>query len=140
MEINNLSHSMTLTYVKLQEMHGGPTTSLSRTRSFPNVVIVISLQSMSSFTVQRSPCSCICSMITTCHAAGVNVIADTILNHMAGSDSGEGVDGSTFTHYVYDGIYQDQVGSWQKIVNITDLLFVGLPPLHSDLGWPDCRL
>ena len=28
---------------------------------------------------------------------------------MAGIDSGTGVDGSTFTHYVYPGIYQNQV-------------------------------
>ncbi|KIY61881.1 carbohydrate-binding module family 20 protein [Cylindrobasidium torrendii FP15055 ss-10] len=48
------------------------------------------------------------NMITTCHAAGVGVIADTILNHMAGSDSGSGVAGSSFTHYNYPGIYQTQ--------------------------------
>ena len=68
------------------------------------------------------------NMISTCHAAGVGVIVgkchrmcpriagayhalrliDTIWNHMAGSDSGTGVAGSSFTHYVYPGIYQNQ--------------------------------
>lgn len=71
------------------------------------------------------------SMISTCHAAGVKVITgqynhmpkstnswsttlqlscllDTLFNHMAGSDSGTGTAGSTFTHYVYPGIYQNQ--------------------------------
>ncbi|KAH9476533.1 Alpha-amylase [Psilocybe cubensis] len=48
------------------------------------------------------------NMIATCHAAGVKVIADTIFNHMAGVDSGTGVAGSSFTHYVYPGIYQNQ--------------------------------
>ncbi|KAJ6535724.1 glycoside hydrolase [Mycena capillaripes] len=48
------------------------------------------------------------SMITTCHAAGVKVISDTLFNHMAGSDSGSGVAGSTYTHYNYPGIYQTQ--------------------------------
>ncbi|KAG8714253.1 hypothetical protein FRC09_017824 [Ceratobasidium sp. 395] len=48
------------------------------------------------------------SMVATCKAAGVGVIADTILNHMAGIDSGTGVGGSTFTHYNYPGIYQTQ--------------------------------
>ncbi|KAK0448445.1 glycoside hydrolase family 13 protein [Desarmillaria tabescens] len=48
------------------------------------------------------------NMITTCHAAGVRVIADTIFNHMTGMDSGTGVAGDTFTHYVYPGIYQYQ--------------------------------
>ncbi|KAF8596150.1 glycoside hydrolase family 13 protein [Ceratobasidium sp. AG-I] len=48
------------------------------------------------------------SMVSTCKTAGVGVIADTILNHMAGIDSGTGVGGSTFTHYNYPGIYQTQ--------------------------------
>ncbi|KAK0475258.1 glycoside hydrolase family 13 protein [Armillaria novae-zelandiae] len=48
------------------------------------------------------------NMITTCHAAGVKVIADTIFNHMTGMDSGTGVAGDTYTHYVYPGIYQYQ--------------------------------
>ncbi|KAF8200231.1 glycoside hydrolase [Pholiota molesta] len=48
------------------------------------------------------------SMINTCHSAGVKVISDTLWNHMAGIDSGTGVAGSTFTHYVYPGIYQNQ--------------------------------
>ncbi|KAJ7839161.1 glycoside hydrolase [Mycena olivaceomarginata] len=48
------------------------------------------------------------SMITTCHAAGVKVITDTLFNHMTGTDSGTGTAGSTFTHYNYPGIYQTQ--------------------------------
>jgi len=35
------------------------------------------------------------NMITTCHAAGVKVIADTLFNHMAGAASGFGVAGSS---------------------------------------------
>ncbi|KAK0479061.1 glycoside hydrolase [Armillaria luteobubalina] len=46
--------------------------------------------------------------MTTCHAEGVKVIADTILNHMTGLDSGNGVAGDGFTHYVYPNIYQVQ--------------------------------
>ncbi|TBU31516.1 glycoside hydrolase [Dichomitus squalens] len=48
------------------------------------------------------------SMISTCHAAGVGVIVDTLWNHMTGSDSGTGVAGSSYTHYNYPGIYQNQ--------------------------------
>ncbi|GJE98243.1 glycoside hydrolase family 13 protein [Phanerochaete sordida] len=49
------------------------------------------------------------NMINACHAAGVGVIADTIFNHMSGSDDGGvGVAGSSFQHYVYPGIYQYQ--------------------------------
>ncbi|KAF5328568.1 hypothetical protein D9758_017730 [Tetrapyrgos nigripes] len=40
------------------------------------------------------------NMITTCHNAGVRIIT--------GIDSGTGVAGSTFTHYNYPGIYQNQ--------------------------------
>ncbi|TFK99980.1 glycoside hydrolase family 13 protein [Pterulicium gracile] len=48
------------------------------------------------------------SMVKTCQAAGVGVIVDTILNHMTGADSGTGTGGSSFTHYNYPGIYQEQ--------------------------------
>ncbi|KAH9981799.1 glycoside hydrolase family 13 protein [Russula compacta] len=48
------------------------------------------------------------NMVTTCHAAGVKVIADTIWNHMTSQDSGIGVAGSNFTYYNYPGIYQSQ--------------------------------
>lgn len=34
---------------------------------------------------------------------------DTIWNHMSGAESGQGVAGSSFTHYVYPGTYQSQV-------------------------------
>ncbi|KZV75308.1 glycoside hydrolase family 13 protein [Peniophora sp. CONT] len=48
------------------------------------------------------------NMIDTCHAAGVKVIVDTVINHMAGIDSGTGTAGTSFTHYTYDGYYQAQ--------------------------------
>lgn len=67
-------------------------------------------------------------MISTCHAAGVRVLAgnyiplllldhpthlililDAVINHMAASESGTGVGGSSWTHYNYPGIYQTQV-------------------------------
>ncbi|KAJ7477433.1 glycoside hydrolase, partial [Mycena latifolia] len=44
------------------------------------------------------------SMVATCHAAGVKVISDTLLNHMTLADSGTGTTGSSFTHYNYPGI------------------------------------
>jgi 1,4-alpha-glucan branching enzyme len=33
-------------------------------------------------------------MVDACHAAGVKVIADAVLNHMAGTDSGVGTAGT----------------------------------------------
>lgn len=40
------------------------------------------------------------NMITTCHTAGVKIIADTLFNHMSGSATGTGVGGSSYTQYV----------------------------------------
>ncbi len=48
------------------------------------------------------------AMVSACHAVGVKIYADAVINHMAGSDSGVGWAGSTFQHYTYPGIYQPQ--------------------------------
>ncbi len=44
------------------------------------------------------------NMINTCHAAGVKVVADTVVNHMA-AGSGTGTGGSSYTKYNYPGLY-----------------------------------
>ncbi|MBB1484218.1 alpha-amylase family protein [Tessaracoccus sp. MC1865] len=46
-------------------------------------------------------------MVTDCHKVGVKVIADAVINHMAGIDGGTGVAGSAFTHYDYPGLYTE---------------------------------
>lgn len=49
------------------------------------------------------------SMVSTCHAAGVKVYADAVINHMTqGASTGPGSAGSSYTHYGYPGIYQSQ--------------------------------
>ncbi|MGW4893082.1 carbohydrate binding domain-containing protein [Kitasatospora sp. NPDC004240] len=47
------------------------------------------------------------SMVDTCHAAGVDVIVDAVINHMT-SGSGTGTGGTSYTKYSYPGYYQDQ--------------------------------
>ena len=47
------------------------------------------------------------NMVTTCHNAGVKVIADAVINHMAGIPGGTGTGGSSFSKYNYPGHYQD---------------------------------
>ncbi|SEN83219.1 carbohydrate-binding module family 20 domain-containing protein [Actinacidiphila rubida] len=47
------------------------------------------------------------NMVNTCHAAGVKVIADAVINHMS-AGSGTGTGGSSYTKYDYPGYYQDQ--------------------------------
>ncbi|MEU5211218.1 alpha-amylase family protein [Streptomyces sp. NPDC020742] len=47
------------------------------------------------------------SMIRACHGAGVKVIADAVINHMA-AGSGTGTGGTQYTKYGYPGTYQDR--------------------------------
>jgi alpha-amylase len=45
------------------------------------------------------------SMVQSCHAAGVKVYVDAVINHMAGgASSGPGSSGSTFSHYAYPAV------------------------------------
>lgn len=46
-------------------------------------------------------------MVTRCAAVGVDVIADAVINHMAGIDGGTGVADTAFTHYSYPGLYEE---------------------------------
>jgi alpha-amylase len=49
------------------------------------------------------------AMVSACHAAGVKVIVDAVVNHMANTDkSGPGWAGSAWSHYDYPGTYQTQ--------------------------------
>lgn len=49
------------------------------------------------------------NMINTCHAAGVKVIADAVVNHMTmAGGPGVGTGGSPYTKYDYPGTYQVQ--------------------------------
>ncbi|MFB7663390.1 carbohydrate-binding module family 20 domain-containing protein [Kitasatospora sp. NPDC056138] len=47
------------------------------------------------------------NMVSTCHAAGVKVIADSVINHMS-AGSGTGTGGTVYSKYNYPGYYQDQ--------------------------------
>ncbi|MCZ7476874.1 alpha-amylase [Micromonospora sp. WMMC273] len=49
------------------------------------------------------------SMVNTCHAAGVKVIVDAVVNHMSGQENGgTGWAGSSYGHYNYPGVYSAQ--------------------------------
>ncbi|KAF8315449.1 alpha-amylase-domain-containing protein [Clavulina sp. PMI_390] len=48
------------------------------------------------------------NMVTACNKAGLQVIADTIFNHMTAQSSGTGVAGDSFTQFNYPGTYQSQ--------------------------------
>src|SRR5215210_775302 len=44
-------------------------------------------------------------MVGRCKAAGVDIYADAVINHMSGTESGTGIAGTTFSHYSYPGLY-----------------------------------
>ncbi|WP_205614259.1 alpha-amylase [Streptomyces dangxiongensis] len=80
------------------------------------------------------------NMVNTCHAAGVKVVADTVINHMsAGSGSGTGTGGTSYTKYDYPGLYSSydfddctsQVGNYADRWNVQHCELVGLADLDT---------
>ncbi|MER7761361.1 carbohydrate-binding module family 20 domain-containing protein [Streptomyces sp. NPDC097619] len=80
------------------------------------------------------------NMIDTCHAAGVKVVADSVINHMAGQDgSGVGTGGSSYSKYNYPGIYSGPdmddcravIGNYQDRANVQNCELVQLADLDT---------
>ncbi|MFG2607834.1 alpha-amylase family protein [Streptomyces sp. NPDC048514] len=78
------------------------------------------------------------NMVNACHAAGVKVVADTVVNHMA-SGSGTGTGGSSYTKYDYPGLYSSydfddctsQVSNYADRWNVQHCELVGLADLDT---------
>ncbi|MGN9793331.1 carbohydrate-binding module family 20 domain-containing protein [Streptomyces sp. OZ13] len=78
------------------------------------------------------------SMVDTCHAAGVKVIADSVINHMS-AGSGTGTGGSAYTKYNYPGLYSSpdmdnctsQINNYQDRGNVQNCELVGLADLDT---------
>ncbi|MEB8338113.1 carbohydrate-binding module family 20 domain-containing protein [Streptomyces endophyticus] len=78
------------------------------------------------------------NMVDTCHAAGVKVVADTVINHMANS-SGTGTGGSGFSKYDYPGTYsgadmddcRSEINNYGDRGNVQNCELVGLPDLDT---------
>ncbi|MYZ34970.1 MULTISPECIES: carbohydrate-binding module family 20 domain-containing protein [unclassified Streptomyces] len=78
------------------------------------------------------------NMVNTCHAAGVKVVADTVINHMAAGD-GTGTGGSSYTKYNYPGIYsgadmddcRSQINNYGDRGNVQNCELVGLADLDT---------
>ncbi|MEU3374557.1 carbohydrate-binding module family 20 domain-containing protein [Streptomyces sp. NPDC006660] len=83
-------------------------------------------------------------MVDICHAAGVKVVADAVINHMA-AGSGTGTGGSAYTKYDYPGIYRSAdmddctspVTNYADRWNVQHCELVGLADL--DTGEPYVR-
>ncbi|MET7284863.1 alpha-amylase family protein [Streptomyces sp. NPDC005573] len=78
------------------------------------------------------------NMVNTCHAAGVKVVADTVINHMS-AGSGTGTGGSSYTKYNYPGVYSSadfddctsQVTNYADRWNVQHCELVGLADLDT---------
>ncbi|MEU9517101.1 carbohydrate-binding module family 20 domain-containing protein [Streptomyces sp. NPDC048224] len=78
------------------------------------------------------------SMVDTCHAAGVKVIADSVINHMS-AGSGTGTGGSPYTKYDYPGLYSSsdldnctsQISNYGDRRNVQECELVGLADLDT---------
>lgn len=78
------------------------------------------------------------SMIATCHAAGVKVVADSVINHMT-AGSGTGTGGSSYTKYDYPGTYsgadmddcRDTISNYNDRANVQNCELVGLADLDT---------
>ncbi|RAJ43511.1 alpha-amylase [Kitasatospora sp. SolWspMP-SS2h] len=80
-------------------------------------------------------------MVGTCHAAGVKVIADAVVNHMS-AGSGTGTGGTAYGKYTYPGSYQDQdfhscrtpISNYGDRSNVQNCELVGLADLDTGSG------
>ncbi|MEE4594344.1 alpha-amylase family protein [Streptomyces sp. DSM 41524] len=87
------------------------------------------------------------NMVDTCHAAGVKVVADAVINHMS-AGSGTGTGGSSYTKYDYPGIYQPQdmddctaqISNYQDRWNVQHCELVGLADLDTGEEYVRTRL
>lgn len=78
------------------------------------------------------------NMVNTCHAAGLKVVVDTVVNHMS-AGSGTGTGGSSYTKYNYPGLYSSydfddctaQVTNYQDRWNVQHCELVGLADLDT---------
>lgn len=89
------------------------------------------------------------AMVDTCHAAGVKVIADAVINHMSGySAGGVGWAGSSFQHYSYPGIYQSQdfhscrrdIANYQDRWEVQECNLVNLADLNTGSAYVQGRI
>ena len=82
------------------------------------------------------------NMVSTCHSAGVKVVADAVINHMA-AGSGTGTGGTVYSKYGYPGYYQDQdfhscrapITNYADRYNVQTCELVGLADLDTGSGY-----
>ncbi len=84
-------------------------------------------------------------MVQRCHAVGVGIYVDAVINHMTNYPSpGVGSNGTAYTKYSYPGLYTPSdfhtpctVSNYQSAANVQDCELFGLPDLNT--GSPSVR-
>ncbi len=84
-------------------------------------------------------------MVQRCHAVGVGIYVDAVINHMTNYPSpGVGSNGTAYTKYSYPGLYTPSdfhapctVSNYQDAANVQDCELFGLPDLNT--GLPSVR-
>jgi alpha-amylase len=79
------------------------------------------------------------AMVARCHAVGVKVYADAVINHMAAMSHGVGSAGTVFTRYHYPGLYKPKdfhtcrrgINNYNDHDEVTHCELVGLPDLDT---------
>ncbi|MBD3882101.1 alpha-amylase family protein [Phormidium tenue FACHB-886] len=79
------------------------------------------------------------AMVQRCHAVGIKLYADAVINHMAALTQGVGNAGSSFTKYNYPGLYQPPdfhsckkaIADYQNRQEVTECELVGLADLKT---------
>jgi len=80
-------------------------------------------------------------MMARCQTAGVDIIADAVINHMTNSPSpGVGSNGTAYTKYEYPGLYSPgdfhapcALNNYQSAANVQDCELFSLPDLNTGL-------
>jgi alpha-amylase len=80
------------------------------------------------------------AMTQRCHAAGIKLYADAVINHMAALNQGVGSAGSSFTKYNYPGLYQPpdfhtckkNIADYHNRQEVVDCELVGLADLKTE--------
>jgi len=81
-------------------------------------------------------------MVTRCHAAGVDIIVDAVINHMTNYPSpGVGSNGTAYSKYSYPGLYTSgdfhtpcALNNYQSAANVQDCELLSLPDLNTGLA------
>jgi alpha-amylase len=89
------------------------------------------------------------AMVSTCHAAGVKIYVDAVINHMAGGAStGNGTAGSSYSHYAYPAVPygsndfhhcgrngNDDIANWTDRWEVQNCELVDLSDLATDTNY-----